>query len=338
MDDLEQMILGNLPLPNPYPADQIKPELLVFRNMGTSACKDQSLPYKWSIEEAVKRLKTEGFLDKINRVVFIVHGFLGNLKSPWMYQMKDALLETEDEMLVVLVGWGGGADIGLLSYPEAVVNTQTVSNWLSGYVTALHASIDNVNIYGIGHSLGAHVIGQTGRLCEVFDRITALDPAGPMFESRDDTQCLLPTDAKMVDCIHTDGYDPDWQAELCPINHFGTLLPWGTIDFYPHFGLSPQPGIDEFNPYQISKSHQRSHDYFIWSIKHPDKFLTNQKLNKAPGYEEPVKDVHTTSHCAQMGFYCDKVKVTSGQFYVKVNSSEPWEDLSDHSWWHCTLQ
>src|SRR6185437_15598028 len=72
---------------------------------------------------------------------------------------------------------------------------------------------------------------------------TGLDPAGPCFEKRKDTKELRKTDAPFVDVIHTDGYFPwidprDW---ISPVNHYGTLIPLGTIDFYPNYGYK-QPG------------------------------------------------------------------------------------------------
>lgn len=40
-----------------------------------------------------------------------------------------------------------------------------------------------MEIWGVGHSLGAHLMGQAGRKSKVFTRITGLDPAGPSFEN-----------------------------------------------------------------------------------------------------------------------------------------------------------
>ncbi len=40
-----------------------------------------------------------------------------------------------------------------------------------------------MEIWGVGHSLGKHLMGQAGRKSKVFTRITGLDPAGPSFEN-----------------------------------------------------------------------------------------------------------------------------------------------------------
>lgn len=100
---------------------------------------------------------------------------------------------------------------------------------------------------------------------------------GPSFEKVNQENRLRKTDAKIVDVIHTDGYDSvfdpaDWFA---PVNHYGTLIPLGTTDFYPNFGYR-QPGISHF---RIAESHHRSIELFLWSIGNPGKFMTNAVLD-----------------------------------------------------------
>lgn len=75
-------------------------------------------------------------------------------------------------------------------------------------------------VHCAGHSLGAHVCGLTGKLLQssgtkMFDRISAMDPAGPLFFNDvpypwnglnvSTSSRLNRTDAKLVDVIHTDG-------------------------------------------------------------------------------------------------------------------------------------
>ena len=64
--------------------------------------------------------------------------------------------------------------------------------------------------------------------------LTALDPAGPLFERNSSVTGseyrLDPTDANFVDVIHTSA------------TAFGFLTPLGHADFYPNNGQVPQPG------------------------------------------------------------------------------------------------
>ena len=61
----------------------------------------------------------------------------------------------------------------------------------------------------VGHSLGSHLMGYIGAYVaenslEKLGRITALDPAGPYFQDTPPIVRLDPSDAVLVDAIHTD--------------------------------------------------------------------------------------------------------------------------------------
>ena len=100
---------------------------------------------------------------------------------------------------------------------------------LSQLMKNMHQTVDKTSIFPwlrskmythcIGHSLGAHICGLTGKLMDEetkWDRISGLDPAGPLF-FRDaqafDLHCSLctpasrlnGTDGDIVDVIHSDG-------------------------------------------------------------------------------------------------------------------------------------
>lgn len=61
------------------------------------------------------------------------------------------------------------------------------------------------HVHLIGHSLGAHTAGYAGEKIEGLGRITGLDPAEPYFQGMPPHARLDPTDAELVDVIHTDG-------------------------------------------------------------------------------------------------------------------------------------
>ncbi len=61
----------------------------------------------------------------------------------------------------------------------------------------------------VGHSLGSHAAGYAGEALllhghGLLGRISALDPAEPLFQSMPEFVRLDPGDAEFVDAIHTD--------------------------------------------------------------------------------------------------------------------------------------
>jgi Lipase. len=65
--------------------------------------------------------------------------------------------------------------------------------------------LNPADVHMIGHSLGAHTAGYAGQAIEGLGRITGLDPAEPYFQGMPPFARLDPTDADLVDVIHTDG-------------------------------------------------------------------------------------------------------------------------------------
>ncbi|XP_037293469.1 pancreatic lipase-related protein 3 isoform X4 [Manduca sexta] len=118
---------------------------------------------------------------------------------------------------------------------------------------------DPTKISLIGHSLGAHIAGVTGKRVhqltgQLLSRITALDPAGPCFSSVDSGSRIERTDAKYVNVIHTNG------------GVLGLKEPVGHMDFYPNGGMS-QPGC-----LLSTCDHSRSWEYLAESISSPKHF------------------------------------------------------------------
>lgn len=163
---------------------------------------------KWCEDpaKAIQRLPLSNF----DRLVFITHGFTSDIETSWMYDVKNAMMIQEaDKHTVAIVGWGGGS--GTIDYPLAAANTQAVGKWVQKFARAAKQQ-HHVYLYGVGFSLGAHVVGAAARTREdrsqrsdLFDRITGLDPAGPGFEDSNLDKGIGPNDAKMVDIIHTCG-------------------------------------------------------------------------------------------------------------------------------------
>ena len=80
-----------------------------------------------------------------------------------------------------------------------------------------------VKTFCVGHSLGSHVCGFTGKT-KTLDGIIAIDPAGPNFEHHNRENRLDKNDAKFVEVLHTDA------GEL------GIVQPIGHVDIYLNGG------------------------------------------------------------------------------------------------------
>src|SRR5699024_9967156 len=132
----------------------------------------------------------------------------------------------------------------------------------------------------------------------LFSFCTGLDPAGPCFEKVANSPTLNKSDAELVDVIHTAGYDSklDPSEWFFPVNHYGSLVPIGTLDFYPNFGYH-QPGAGTFT---LAGSHLRSLELFAWSISNPDRFLTSDVLAGTPAFDEPVDKAIPSKYQVQM--------------------------------------
>ena len=82
----------------------------------------------------------------------------------------------------------------------------------------------------VGHSLGAHIAGYAGeklismnREAGKLGRITALDPAQPLFQNTPEFVRLDPGDADFVDVIHTDAKSI-LMGGLCNFDHLHIFI------------------------------------------------------------------------------------------------------------------
>ena len=64
-------------------------------------------------------------------------------------------------MNVVIIGWGGGAELAY--YPQAAANTRSVGAYTALVVNNLISrGGSNTRMWCTGHSLGAHLCGHNG--------------------------------------------------------------------------------------------------------------------------------------------------------------------------------
>lgn len=161
-----------LTMPDPWDIETIKPKLVFYhRNRPDIQATFDSNP-----REVALALLNGGFLDSA-RLVLITHGFHNNFDTDWLHSYKDDILNRTaankgQEHTVAILGWGGGADLLVFRYRQAASNVMTVGHWLANYTRAISEVKRGLLIYGIGHSLGAHVMGVAGRESKALSRIT----------------------------------------------------------------------------------------------------------------------------------------------------------------------
>lgn len=101
---------------------------------------------------------------------------------------------------------------------------------LKEFIESININPDNVHL--IGHSLGSHIATAIGKVFNgSIGRITALDPARPLFHDND-RDIISKNDAKFLDVIHS-----------CS-KILGIFEPKGHVDFYPNYGTASQPGCE----------------------------------------------------------------------------------------------
>ncbi|CAM2117782.1 unnamed protein product [Caretta caretta] len=174
--------------------------------------------------------------NKITR--FIIHGFIDQGEENWLSDMCKRMFEVED-VNCICIDWSGGSRC---QYTQASNNVRVVGAEVAYFINVLmeQYGYSPSKVHFIGHSLGAHAAGETGRRRSGLGRITGLDPAQPYFQGTPIEVRLDKTDAAFVDIIHTDS------APTIPYLGFGMNQAIGHLDFYPNGGIH-MPGCKK-NP------------------------------------------------------------------------------------------
>ncbi|RXG52943.1 Pancreatic lipase-related protein 2 [Armadillidium vulgare] len=141
--------------------------------------------------------------------------------------MAAGLLKYYTYCNVLRVDWGRG------SFPSrdlAFANTKVVGGEIAFFINTLIKEFNFTasQAHCIGHSLGSYVCGFCGQGVENLGWITALDISDRGNLTND--QKLDPSDARFVDCIHTD------IRRTGLFKNLGNPNPHGHIDIYPNGG------------------------------------------------------------------------------------------------------
>lgn len=237
-----------------------------------------------------------------------IHGWTNNKDDYINTGVRKAWLSHGDYNMIV-VDWGRARSVDYASSVLAVPGVgKKVAEMVDYLVKEFHMKLDTLEI--IGHSLGAHVAGYTGKNIKSGQAhaIIGLDPALPLFHYNKPNKRLSSTDAHYVESIQTNG------------GKLGFLKPIGKGAFYPNGGKSqPGCGVDLTG----SCSHGRAVIYYVEAIE-KDNFASV----KCGDYEEAVaKKCGSTYSHVRMGAVTNAYMV-DGDFYVPVRSKAPYGELA----------
>ncbi|KAJ8735413.1 hypothetical protein PYW07_007033 [Mythimna separata] len=226
--------------------------------------------------------------------VFLAHGWNGDGGNTMNRDLTAAFLQNADVNVIVL-DWRALAN---RSYTTAKGGTGAVGRGLGQFVNwlvSLGASYEKIHL--VGFSLGGHLVGSAGRETGgLVRRVTALDPAGPLWGR--DSDRVVPTDAQYVEVIHTN------------TGLLGYTDPCGDADFYPNGGSS-MPGC-----FLNSCSHSRAYEYMDSSVKY-----NNLLANECATLRDATRN-RCTGSLNPMG-NSDLSKSRSGIFRVNTLRSYP---------------
>ncbi|CAG9854607.1 unnamed protein product [Phyllotreta striolata] len=247
------------------------------------------------------------------RLVFITHGWTDSSDSDWMLNLKEAFLTKYPDDVVILVDWREPA--GKLYYISSI-NVYDIGNFLAETIEKLldEHDIKPSQLLLIGHSLGGQTMGFVGKRLQKsgrkLPRIVALDPAGPLFDIRPADKRLNPSDADVVEVIHSDA------------GTFGFKDSCGTIDFYPNGGnmqpgcyrvdISSLPGVKE----PVLCDHRRSYHYFIEAVPHPKDYLVAVECSEW----NVLRKTCDLNNTVALG---DLTTTKTGEFYFNTNRNFP---------------
>ncbi|XP_011291126.3 phospholipase A1 VesT1.02 [Musca domestica] len=259
------------------------------------------------IKATTKSIKASPFNAK-HPTRITIHGWTSNSNDYVNSGVRKAYLKKGDYNIIA-IDWARARSV---DYATSVLAVPGVGKKIAALVDFLvkeyDMKLDDLEI--IGHSLGAHVAGFTGKniASGKAHAIIGLDPALPLYSYDKPSKRLSSTDAHYVESIQTNG------------GKLGFLKPIGKGAFYPNGGKK-QPGCGA--DLTGSCSHGRSVSYYVEAIE-KDNFATI----KCENYEDAVaKKCGSTYSGVRMGAIHNAYMV-AGDFYVPVHSEYPYGVLA----------
>ncbi|XP_049539361.1 lipase member H-like [Anopheles darlingi] len=240
-----------------------------------------------------------GSFNPANPTRILIHGWMNN----WTSEAVHGLAQTytaKGAYNVIGIDWSeaGGSSA---NYIAARIRVADVAVAIAKQIALLlQAGQQPDQIVVIGHSLGAHIAGLTGKhfaSSTPLGAVIALDPAGPLFLLNKPEERVHRTDAQYVEVIHTN---------TGLLGHREAL---GQADFYPNGGHE-QPGC-----LTTQCSHRRAISYLRHSLESP------KPLYLGRGCPTKVIDESCNGAIAVMGGDLNDLfkRSNNGLFYLSIN-------------------
>ncbi|EDS28063.1 lipase [Culex quinquefasciatus] len=245
-------------------------------------------------------------------IAFVTHGWTDDANKLWVQDIAQKVIRHLDRNVCV-VQW---KQLSAYKYEQAATeNTLIVSDYLTKFIRFLvQNGLELKDMILIGHSLGAHVMGQTGyNFNGEIGQIYGLDPARAFFtvpEDRGLQYRLDSTDAKYVQMIITTR------------GLGGVLFGDGHDNFYPNGGTNPQPHCtfplltDAEFANQLLCSHIHSTTLFRLSLSPWTLYLGN-RCDSYPRYLLGMCKDHKPNN---LGIFNNRA---GGDFYLRTTPKSP---------------
>ncbi|XP_039962015.1 vitellogenin-3-like [Bactrocera tryoni] len=277
---------------------RVTPDLRKINFQLRTACNNYSYPLLKS-----NQIWRSPEFDPTKKVVILATGWTTTVNSSKTIDVLAKAYNCRGDVNFVAVDIANFVDT---LYTWSALNTDEIGENLAEGIVLLTQVVPLENIHLIGHSLGAHIVGATGRYFnektgKFVPRITGLDPAKPCFNEGHVLSGLQRGDAKFIDIIHSNP------------GVLGKRDPMGDVDFYPG-GLDPLPK----GCLHVVCAHGRAWKYYAESVypgnemNFMGKRCTSQTRlldNKCPGAEQPMG--YAVSHELR------------GNYFLEVNEAAP---------------
>lgn len=186
----------------------------------------------FTIEEAAQGILSVNNFKKSNTLFTYVGGFKSHIKQNSAERIKNAFKSIHNSYLIIIdhSEYTHANDGYKTSYERSVKHVPSIGKKLGEMLASLKKGGVSGKIHCIGHSLGGQILGHVGEKFkeltgQKISRLTALDPAGPCFDSKKKEHNIRFGLADYVEIYH------------CNAGLLGSDKTYGDVDFFVNNGM-----------------------------------------------------------------------------------------------------